>query len=164
MIYNTLIEYSSRKRETQFDLTLQIISNCIYGVDFDSDAIVRAKCRLWLALAANTADSSRLVSVEFNLEFGDALLGPDPRIASMTDFSGVVAHADALVEMKGRIVSTEEAQLGSLYSEIQSKQTTIGNILCEQKYRFNSVHFRVKFASVFLENDGFLWELFLWKI
>lgn len=155
LIYNTLIEYSSRKRETQYDLTLQIISNCIYGVDFDSDAILRAKCRLWLALAANTTESSRLTGLEFNLEFGDALLGPDPRIASMTDFSGVVAHADALVEMKGRIVSTEEAQLESLYSEIQSKQSTIGNILRKQKYRFNSVHFRVKFATVFLENDGF---------
>ena len=154
-VYNTLIESSSKQRETNLDLTWQIIANCIYGVDFDSDAIVRAKCRLWLALAANTTDCSRLAGLEFNLEFGDALLGPDPRIASMTDFSGVIAHADALVEMKSRIASTKEAQLESLYSDIQSKQTTIGNKLREQKYKFNSVHFRVKFASVFLENEGF---------
>ncbi len=72
--------------ETLYDKKLDIIQNCLFGVDIDQFAVNTARLRLWLSLVVDdtrnplddpTLDVS-LPNLDFKIEKGDSLTAPDP--------------------------------------------------------------------------------------
>jgi hypothetical protein len=61
-------------------LKLRIISNSIYGVDIDKFATNIAMLRLWLSLSVDSEIPLPLPNLDFKIETGDSLAGPDPSI------------------------------------------------------------------------------------
>jgi hypothetical protein len=64
-----------------FKLKLHIISNNLYGVDIDPFATEIAKLRLWLSLSVESDRPVPLPNLDFKIETGDSLLGPNPKRA-----------------------------------------------------------------------------------
>jgi hypothetical protein len=61
-----------------YDLKLSIISHNLYGVDIDRFATNIAMLRLWLSLEVEADEPLPLPNLDFKIETGDSLLGPDP--------------------------------------------------------------------------------------
>ena len=62
-----------------YDLKQRIIRNSLYGVDLDQFAVNIAMLRLWLSLAVETDSPLPLPNLDFKIECGDSLTGPNPR-------------------------------------------------------------------------------------
>lgn len=69
-------------KEREHDRKLWIIENNIYGVDLQAFATNTAMLRLWLTLLVeDTGDKPQpLPNLEYKIETGDSLLGPDPSL------------------------------------------------------------------------------------
>lgn len=65
---------------TFYKIKLDIIRNNLYGVDIDSFAVNIAQLRLWLSLIVDYEgdDPPPLPNLDFKIEVGDSLLGPNP--------------------------------------------------------------------------------------
>jgi type I restriction-modification system DNA methylase subunit len=66
---------------SMYQRKLEIIQNNIYGVDIDPFAVNIARLRLWLSLEVDFEGSKPqpLPNLDFKIEAGDSLLGPDPQ-------------------------------------------------------------------------------------
>src|SRR5262249_2489291 len=66
---------------TVYNRKLEIIQNNLYGVDNDLFAVSIAKLRLWLSLAVDFegAKPPPLPNLDFKIECGDSLTGPNPQ-------------------------------------------------------------------------------------
>ncbi|RLC63324.1 MAG: hypothetical protein DRI48_08575, partial [Chloroflexi bacterium] len=65
---------------TAYQRKLEIIQNNLYGVDIDPFAVNIARLRLWLSLIVDYEDGNPppLPNLDFKIEVGDSLAGPDP--------------------------------------------------------------------------------------
>ena len=65
---------------TAYQRKLEIIQNNLYGVDIDPFAVNIARLRLWLSLVVDYEDGNPppLPNLDFKIEVGDSLTGPDP--------------------------------------------------------------------------------------
>lgn len=104
-IYRLLIsEKLVKDRRSLYDLKLRIISHNLYGVDIDPFATNIAMLRLWLSLEVEADDPLPLPNLDFKIETGDSLLGPDPAATSNTlQDHAAFAKADTVLRLKGSI-------------------------------------------------------------
>ena len=68
-----------KDRRSLYELKLRIISHNLYGVDIDPFATNIAMLRLWLSLEVEADEPLPLPNLDFKIETGDSLLGPDPQ-------------------------------------------------------------------------------------
>jgi hypothetical protein len=149
-----------------YDLKLSIISNNLYGVDIDPFATNIAMLRLWLSLEVEADQPLPLPNLDFKIETGDSLLGPDPgemraaqahdTITTMPNLFGghLRALADSLLKFK-------EKYLTAHGEERERYRKAVADLESDIEKDLSAVHgegvidWRVHFAEVFVENKGF---------
>jgi hypothetical protein len=131
---------------------LEIIQNNLYGVDLDLFAVNIAKLRLWLSLAIDFQGSKPppLPNLDFKIERGDSLAGPDPQQMDDLFRNVLIQRADQLAELKGQFLQTYGAQKKKLAEQIRSEEEKLRASLQEHSAA-GSVDWRVAFAEVFKE-------------
>src|SRR5262249_25619353 len=101
---------------TVYRRKVEIIHNNLYGVDNALFAGNIAKLRLWLSLAVDFEGATlpQLPNLDFKIECGDSLTGPNPQEAPDLFRSLLVESADRLADLKGQFLrkhGTEKKQL-----------------------------------------------------
>ncbi|MGP1347125.1 MAG: Eco57I restriction-modification methylase domain-containing protein [Phycisphaerales bacterium] len=137
-----------------YDLKLHIISHNLYGVDIDPFATEIAKLRLWLSLAVEADHPVPLPNLDFKIETGDSLLGPNPQHAELLHAASIHSLADTTVESKLRYVDARGDEKEDLRREIERNLDDIRRLL-NHKAQDGVVDWRVQFAEVFQANGGF---------
>jgi hypothetical protein len=135
-------------------IKLDIIEKCLYGVDKDPFATNIAMLRLWLSLSVDSAHPQSLPNLDFKIETGDSLTGPNPR--DMPDVMRVSLDEEArqLAILKGRYMRARGEEKRSLRRLILSDQRRIATKL--RSLSPGSIDWRVQFCEIFLsERDGF---------
>lgn len=84
-LLDTAAEQASARED--HDRKLDIIQNNLYGVDLDPFAVNVARLRLWLSLVVEFQgdDPPPLPNLDFKIEVGDSLTGPNPATAAASD-------------------------------------------------------------------------------
>jgi len=94
-----------------YNRKLDIIQNNLYGVDLDPFAVNVARLRLWLSLVVEYqgGDPPPLPNLDFKIEVGDSLTGPNPATAAASDAfrHQQIKEFDALKSQYGRAVEPE---------------------------------------------------------
>ncbi len=73
----TILSLYSKKNVTNYDLKLETIENCLYGVDIDSSAVDIAKLRFWLSLIVDEEKVTTidpLPNLDHKIMCGDSLI------------------------------------------------------------------------------------------
>ena len=85
---------------------LEIIEKNLYGVDKDVFAVNIAKLRLWLSLAVDFEGEKPppLPNLDFKIECGDSVTGPNPQDAPDMFRKLLVQSADRLADLKGQFL------------------------------------------------------------
>ena len=88
---------------TVYKRKLEIIEKNLYGVDKDVFAVNIAKLRLWLSLAVDFEGEKPppLPNLDFKIECGDSVTGPNPQEAPDMFRKLLVQSADRLADLKG---------------------------------------------------------------
>lgn len=75
---NISSSFKNKGTNTKYNLKLETIQNCLYGVDIEADAVEIAKLRLWLSLIVDQEvddnEPSPLPNLNYNLRVGDSLM------------------------------------------------------------------------------------------
>ncbi|HVS72230.1 MAG TPA: TaqI-like C-terminal specificity domain-containing protein [Phycisphaerae bacterium] len=149
-----------RDSRSLYDLKLRIISHNLYGVDIDPFATSIAMLRLWLSLAVDSDDPVPLPNLEYKIETGDSICGPDPQGTRDAFGSGemfearLASIADDLVELKDRFLKSHGAEKTELKKIIQKQETDIAHELRLLRLK-DEVIWRVQFAEAFSKGGGF---------
>jgi len=153
-------------KNEEHERKLWIIENNLYGVDIQQFATNTAMLRLWLTLLVeDTGETPQpLPNLEYKIETGDSLLGPDPsqpidwskvpkHQQSGLDFEGLEQTVDALRKLraayqdshgpaKAEVKSTFESNLADLREKVTGTRE-------KDPAKFD---WRVEFFDVFLED------------
>jgi hypothetical protein len=134
---------------------LEIIQNNLYGVDIDLLAVNIAKLRLWLSLAVDFegAKPPPLPNLDFKIECGDSLTGPDPQESPGLFRDLLVKSADGLADLKGQFLQTYGAAKKKLAERIKAEEAKLRASL-DDRGPDSAVDWRVAFAEV-LKDGGF---------
>jgi hypothetical protein len=140
---------------TVYRRKLEIIQNNLYGVDSDLFAVSIAKLRLWLSLAVDFegATPPPLPNLDFKIECGDSLTGPNPQETSILFRNLLIQSADRLADLKGQFLQTYGAAKKELADRIKREEGRLRESLNEHAAD-TSVDWRVSFAEV-LKGGGF---------
>jgi hypothetical protein len=140
---------------TVYHRKLEIIQNNLYGVDNDLFAVNIAKLRLWLSLAVDFegATPPPLPNLDFKIECGDSLTGPNPQEAPDLFRQLLVKSADRLADLKGRFLQTYGPAKKKLAERIKGEEAKLRASLSNDGPD-GSVDWRVAFAEV-LKDGGF---------
>jgi hypothetical protein len=131
-----------------YNRKLEIIQNCLYGVDNDPFAVNIARLRLWLSLAVEFDGDSPppLPNLDFKIEEGNSLAAPWPQATALLTFQ------DELVkrfrDAKGEYLTAHGGPKDTLRKEIQSLKTDIGQ-WAHGKNKVAGFDWIVEFAEVF---------------
>jgi hypothetical protein len=132
-------------------IKLDIIEKSLYGVDVDPFATNIAMLRLWLSLTVDSRTPRALPNLDFKIEAGDSLTGPDPQEYSVLHLQ---ERALQLAILKGKYMRARAEQKQSLRRLIQKEQREIAfelRSLCP-----GAVDWRVQFCEIFFaERAGF---------
>jgi len=120
-----------------YELKLRIITQNLYGVDIDPTAANTAKLRLWLSLAVEADDPLPLPNLDFKIEIGDSVLGPDPHNVSSLFRDHLVQAADHLIQLKEEYVVAHGTEKPLLRSKIASIEKDLAHEL--KYYRSQNV-------------------------
>lgn len=138
--------------QLDYQTKLSIISNNLYGVDNDPFATEIARLRLWLTLAVEYEGDvpQPLPNLEFKIETGDSLAGPDP--SEMPDLlrKALQKRADSLSTMKDRFLTAHDSEKAALFRSIRAEEQAIKGELDTQNGP-GVVDWRIQFAEVFAE-------------
>jgi type I restriction-modification system DNA methylase subunit len=140
---------------TVFRRKLEIIHNNLYGVDIDPFAVSIAKLRLWLSLAVDFEGATlpQLPNLDFKIECGDSLTGPNPQETPDLFRRALVESADRLANLKGEYLETSGAKKKKLADRIKEEEAKLRECLTEQ-CADAALDWRVAFSEV-LKDDGF---------
>jgi Eco57I restriction-modification methylase len=140
---------------TVYRRKLEIIQNNLYGVDIDLFAVNIAKLRLWLSLAVDFegATPPPLPNLDFKIECGDSLTGPNPQEAPDLFRALLVKSADRLADFKGRYLQTYGPAKKKLAERIRAEEAKLRDRL-EDHGPDDAIDWRVAFAEV-LRAGGF---------
>lgn len=142
---------------------LQIIENNIYGVDLQAFATNTAMLRLWLTLLVEDTGKKPqpLPNLEYKIETGDSLLGPNPsqpidwsKVQRGLDFEGREETVEELRNLRARYQESHKnkaqvkAQFEAKLAELREKVT--GNPR-KDPTKFD---WRVEFFDVFLDDPN----------
>ena len=147
LLYNQRL---SQDAQSAYNLKLRIISHNLYGVDIDPFATNIAMLRLWLSLAVEFEGEQPppLPNLDFKIETGDALLGPDPQAVPDLFLQVLHVKADLLAQVKDKYLHSHghekvkhKAKILNLEADIRKElDTTLGEGI---------IDWRVQFAEVF---------------
>jgi len=137
-----------------YDLKHHIISHNLYGVDIDPFATEIAKLRLWLSLAVEADKPVPLPNLDFKIETGDSLLGPNPQHAEDLRSAALHSLADKTIQKKLRYVDARGEEKARLRREIERELDAIRRELAHDEQK-GIIDWHVQFAEVFQGNGGF---------
>ncbi len=135
-------------------LKLRIISHSLYGVDLDPFATNIAMLRLWLSLSVDSAVPLPLPNLDFKIETGDSLTGPDPSRDADSDSTDAMWQmrrwkaARELVDRKAVYLDCHDDTKTAKRLEIFLKQKSLAMDL-EAALGPGVIDWRVHFAEVF---------------
>jgi Eco57I restriction-modification methylase len=137
-----------------YRLKLHTISNNLYGVDIDPLATEIAKLRLWLSLAVEADKPVPLPNLDFKIETGDSLLGPNPR--QLPGLFRELIHdlAARLQEMKRQYLDARGQVKKKIKADIDRAEAELAKSMNVQLSK-REVDWRIHFADVFGGNNGF---------
>ena len=137
-----------------YNLKLGIISHNLYGVDIDPFATNIAMLRLWLSLAVEADDPLPLPNLDFKIETGDSLVGPDP--SAMPDLfrEQLQRRADLLVMLKDKFLNAHDVTKHQQMTVIRKEEREIAQSLQSVIGR-GVIDWRIHFAEVFGKTGGF---------
>ena len=145
-----------------YELKLRIIERNLYGVDIDDFAVNIAMLRLWLSLAIDyegeVKDIPQLPNLDFKIERGDSLLGPDPSPDNYGDLfrNAVRDKANALAKAKADYFTATGGEKANALHTIREAEDALRQSLAEDKpVPDGAVDWRVAFADVFHRRGGF---------
>ena len=143
---------------------LEIIEKNLYGVDVDLFAVNIAKLRLWLSLAVDFDGETPppLPNLDFKIERGDSLTGPNPQEAPDMFRMLLVQTADRLADLKGKYLNTYRGEKKDLARRIQAEEAKLRAALSDgssgepgaSATGVPPLDWRVAFAEV-LKDGGF---------
>ena len=136
-----------------YDLKLHIISHNLYGVDIDPFATEIAKLRLWLSLAVEANKPVPLPNLDFKIETGDSLLGPDPHTSDLFR-ERLLPRADMLLELKDRYLKAHGNEKLTSRACIEKEEKALADELSTMRGR-GVIDWRIHFAEVFVKAGGF---------
>jgi hypothetical protein len=110
---------------TVYERKLEIIQDCLYGVDKDEFAVNIARLRLWLSLIVDFegATPPPLPNLNYKIEAGDSLTAPNPSAGLELGFRKQLV--DKLVQAKLEFLTAHDARKLSLRTEIESLKSDI---------------------------------------
>lgn len=132
-------------------IKLDIIEKSLYGVDIDPFATNIAMLRLWLSLTVDSDAPRALPNLDFKIETGDSLTGPNPQ-----QYSVLHLHEPArqLAILKGKYMRARGEEKQSLRRLINKEQKELAfqlRSLCP-----GAIDWRVQFCEVFFsDREGF---------
>ena len=157
------ILYSDQLRNdarSLYEMKLHIIQNNLYGVDIDEFAVNIAMLRMWLSLAIDYEGSKPepLPNLDFKVVKGDSLLGPDPSAGVVVQ--GALGQDMEQIRRLGQLKADYmRASIGAdkerLKRDIQDAEERIRESLGVVGVAEGAVDWRVEFAEVFAERQGF---------
>lgn len=155
-IYRLLIsEKLVKDKRSLYDLKLRIISHNLYGVDIDPFATSIAMLRLWLSLEVEADEPMPLPNLDFKIETGDSLLGPDPRASQNTlEEHRTRAKAGELLLLKEQYLTAHGDMRDKYRENIKAAEKVIEELLAGW-HDNDGINWRVQFAEVFAYKDGF---------
>ncbi|MEX0654155.1 MAG: DNA methyltransferase [Phycisphaeraceae bacterium] len=136
-----------------YDLKLHIISHNLYGVDIDPFATEIAKLRLWLSLAVEAEDPVPLPNLDFKIETGDSLLGPNPQEMPDLFREQLRTQADVLVALKRKHFTAHGKEKARLGQQIQREEDLLA-IAAHSSLPTNVIDYRIQFAEAFAQDRG----------
>ena len=144
LLYSNKLKASSREIHK---IKLDIIEKCLYGTDIDPFATNIAMLRLWLSLTVDSNEPQALPNLDFKIETGDALTGPNPQ--DMPDLlrSNLDERARQLAIIKGKYMRARGDQKKSLRELVQHEQREISFKL--RSLSPGAIDWRVQFCEVF---------------
>ncbi|MDW8277514.1 MAG: TaqI-like C-terminal specificity domain-containing protein [Anaerolineales bacterium] len=148
--------FAARRLDAQtiYARKLEIIQNNLYGVDLDPFAVNIARLRLWLSLIVDYEGypPPPLPNLDFKIETGDSLLGPDPSGGLQPDLFRY-GQVQQFLRLKNEYMSTHAgsdekkklaAQIEALKADIQAWAHTR-----QAADLPNAFDWQVEFAEVF---------------
>ncbi len=140
---------------TPYDLKLRIISRSLYGVDLDPFATSIARLRLWLSLAVEADKPAPLPNLDFKIETGDSLLGPDPQDLPDLLRAKLQRAADVAALVKSRFFLSHGEEKDACRKTIIDHESRLRKGLAAE-YGEGVVDWRIRFAEAFAAGrDGF---------
>ena len=145
LLYNQRL---TRDPRSLFDLKLHIISRSLYGTDIDPFATSIAMLRLWLSLSIEADAPTPLPNLDFKIETGDALLGPDPQAVPDLFRAQLRTRADVLVHLKDKYLRAHGREKAKARAAIEKEEADIRGRL-EEQVGPGIIDWRVQFAEAF---------------
>jgi hypothetical protein len=131
------------------EIKLDIIQNSLYGTDIDPFATNIAMLRLWLSLAVDTSNPQPLPNLDFKIETGNSVTGPDPQ--SYTELF-LTERARQLAILKGQYMRAHGQTKQSLRRLVQKEQRELAFEL--RSLSPGAIDWRVQFCEVFFSERG----------
>jgi len=145
-----------------YDLKLRIIEENVYGADIDRFAVNIAMLRLWLSLSIDyeSYPPRALPNLDFKIVCGDSLTAPDPNPSAQNPQYQMFreqAHSAAtrLAGLKHRHMNAVDSDKRRLAEEIREEMANLRAALAFSPAPDDAVDWRITFAEIFDENDGF---------
>lgn len=149
-LYKLLYQAGGEAGESTYRLKMKIISNSLYGVDLDPVATNIAMLRLWLSLAVEAPRALALPNLDFMIETGNAILGPNPE---QPESLLLYERVRQLSERKAQYLTAHGAAKTELASEIREGEQALARQI-EALYGEGVIEWRVQFAEVMLSEAG----------
>lgn len=153
-----------KDQRSLYDLKLHIISHNLYGVDLDRFAVNIAMLRLWLSLVVEYEGNEPppLPNLDFKIECGDSLTGPDPGIEAIDMgenplLENQLRHwARGLASMKDQFLKASGQMKEDLRKSIAKQERRIAEMLeaGERIAEARATNWWVQFTEVFGRDDG----------
>ncbi len=132
-------------------IKLDIIQNSLYGVDIDPFATNIAMLRLWLSLTVDSDSPEPLPNLDFKIETGDSVSGPNP------DTPGNLMLAEParqLAIIKGKYMRARGEKKASLRRLVLAEQKKVADLqrsvaAATGDIPPNVIDWRVQFCEVF---------------
>lgn len=123
--------FTARNVDTRsvYDRKLEIIQNNIYGVDIDPFAVNIAHLRLWLSLIVDFQrereddEPPTLPNLDYKIEVGDSVLGPDPSGAAPRAFDRLLV--ERYVQAKEEYLTSHGEDKKRLHKEVEQLKSSI---------------------------------------
>jgi hypothetical protein len=140
---------------TAYARKLEIIQHNLYGVDLDPFAVNIARLRLWLSLIVDFEgdDPPPLPNLDFKIETGDSLTGPDPTGGLQPDMFRQ-QQVREYFRLKGEYMQAHGPGKLALRREIDDLRAEIA-AWAHPQGGAEGFDWAVEFAEVFAENGGF---------
>lgn len=139
---------------TTYQRKLEIIQNNLYGVDIDPFAVNIARLRLWLSLVVDYegVNPPPLPNLDFKIEAGDSVTGPDPSGGLQLDFfrQGQISE---LLELKDQYLRSHQEEKHDLRQRIEDLRSEITEHIHPGE-EAGGFDWQVEFAEVFAEEPA----------